>query len=58
MVIGSESLGAAEPYLIQQDWLAYTPEQHATWAELVGRRMPRSSTCMRGISARLSPDWS
>ena len=41
MAIGSATLGAAEPFLIQQDWLAYTPEQHATWAELVGRRMPQ-----------------
>jgi phenylalanine-4-hydroxylase len=41
MAIGSATLGAAEPFLIQQDWPAYTPEQHATWAELVGRRMPQ-----------------
>src|SRR6202166_2580979 len=41
MAIGSATLGAAEPFLIQQDWSAYTPEQHATWAELVGRRMPQ-----------------
>jgi phenylalanine-4-hydroxylase len=34
-------LTVAEPYLIQQDWAAYTPEQHATWAELVSRRMPQ-----------------
>lgn len=34
-------LPTAEPFLIQQDWDAYTPEQHATWAELVGRMMPR-----------------
>src|ERR1700760_1675050 len=39
MAIGSATLGAAEPFLIQQDWPAYTSEQHATWAELVGRRM-------------------
>ena len=44
MVIGSATLGAAEPYLIQQDWAAYTQEQHATWAELVGRRMPQIET--------------
>jgi phenylalanine-4-hydroxylase len=41
MAIGSATLGAAEPFLIQQDWSTYTPEQHATWAELVGRRMPQ-----------------
>src|SRR5579859_8194060 len=41
MATGSATLRAAEPFLIQQDWLAYTPEQHATWAELVGRRMPQ-----------------
>ena len=29
------------PYLIQQDYAAYTPEEHATWAELVSRRMPQ-----------------
>lgn len=34
-------LMAAEPYLVQQDWSVYSPEQHATWAELVGRRMPQ-----------------
>ena len=31
---------AAEPYLIAQDWAAYTPAQHAVWQELVSRRMP------------------
>ena len=41
MAVGSATLGAAERFLIQQDWPAYTPEQHATWAELVGRRMPQ-----------------
>ncbi|MGC1300064.1 MAG: phenylalanine 4-monooxygenase [Alloacidobacterium sp.] len=35
------SLRIAEQYLIQQDWNAYTPEQHAVWAELVSRRMPQ-----------------
>lgn len=34
-------LGAATPYLIEQDWAAYTPEQHGVWAELVQRRMPQ-----------------
>jgi phenylalanine-4-hydroxylase len=31
----------AAPYLIEQDWKAYTPEQHAVWQELVARRMPQ-----------------
>jgi phenylalanine-4-hydroxylase len=35
------SLGVAAPFLIQQDWAAYTEEQHAVWAELVRRRMPQ-----------------
>jgi hypothetical protein len=30
MAIGFATLGAAEPYLIQQQWDAYTAEQHAT----------------------------
>ena len=34
-------LHAAEPFLIQQDWAAYTTEQHAIWSELVTRRMPQ-----------------
>src|SRR5271165_1044288 len=34
-------LTVAEPFLIQQDWAAYTPEQHSVWAELVRRRMPQ-----------------
>jgi len=34
-------LAAAQPYRIEQDWVAYTPEQHAVWAELVSRRMPQ-----------------
>jgi phenylalanine-4-hydroxylase len=33
-------LGVANDYLIEQDWGAYSAEQHATWAELVRRRMP------------------
>ncbi|MBV8632554.1 MAG: phenylalanine 4-monooxygenase [Silvibacterium sp.] len=35
------TLTVAEPYLIQQDWAAYTPEQHGVWAELVHRCMPQ-----------------
>lgn len=34
-------LTVAEPYLIQQDYSAYTPEQHEVWRELVSRRMPQ-----------------
>ena len=34
-------LTVAQPYLIQQDWSAYSAEQHAVWAELVRRRMPQ-----------------
>ena len=34
-------LKIAGEYLIEQDWDAYTPEQHGLWAELVGRRMPQ-----------------
>jgi phenylalanine-4-hydroxylase len=34
-------LTVAAPLLIEQDWAAYTPEQHAVWAELVSRRMPQ-----------------
>jgi phenylalanine-4-hydroxylase len=34
-------LVTARPFLIEQDWSAYTPEQHATWAELVRRCMPQ-----------------
>jgi len=37
----AERAGVAAPFLIEQDWSAYTPEHHATWAELVGRRMPQ-----------------
>jgi phenylalanine-4-hydroxylase len=37
----TEGLSAARPYLIEQDWTAYTPEQHAIWSELASRRMPQ-----------------
>lgn len=39
--IQQDELRTAAPYLIEQDWAAYTPEQHALWGELVGRRMPQ-----------------
>lgn len=35
------TLNVSRPFLIEQDFAAYTPEQHATWAELVRRRMPQ-----------------
>jgi len=34
-------LPKAAPFLIAQDYAAYTGEQHAVWAELVRRRMPQ-----------------
>ena len=34
-------LPKATPFLIEQDYAAYTAEQHAIWAELVRRRMPQ-----------------
>ena len=39
--VESGKLRAATPYLIAQDWAAYTPEQHAIWRELVERRLPQ-----------------
>ncbi len=39
--LNKAKLKVAAPYLIEQDWAAYTPEQHAIWAELVTRRMPQ-----------------
>lgn len=38
---GQLPLKAAAPYLIEQDWEAYTPEQHAIWCDLVERRLPQ-----------------
>jgi phenylalanine-4-hydroxylase len=35
-----EAFSAAVPYLIRQDYAAYTPQQHGVWAELVGRVLP------------------
>jgi phenylalanine-4-hydroxylase len=34
------TLSIAATYLIEQDYAAYTNEQHAVWAELVGRAYP------------------
>lgn len=36
----TETLLVAAPYIIEQDYAAYTEEQHAVWAELVGRVLP------------------
>ena len=38
--MGIATLSAAAPYLIQQNYAAYTPDQHSIWAELVGRAYP------------------
>jgi phenylalanine-4-hydroxylase len=34
------TFSAAAPYIIQQNYSAYTDEQHDVWAELVGRVLP------------------
>ncbi|WP_348266449.1 phenylalanine 4-monooxygenase [Edaphobacter paludis] len=34
------TFSAAAPFIIRQDYAAYTAEQHAVWAELVGRVLP------------------
>src|SRR3984957_10536084 len=36
----TETLSIAAPYLIEQDYSAYTDEQHAVWTELVERVSP------------------
>ena len=36
----TETLSAAAPYIIEQNFAAYTDEQHSVWAELVGRVLP------------------
>jgi phenylalanine-4-hydroxylase len=36
----TEMLLFAAPYIIQQDYSAYTEEQHSVWTELVGRVLP------------------
>jgi phenylalanine-4-hydroxylase len=38
--MNTATLSAAAPYIIRQDYSAYTEEQHAVWAELVGRMLP------------------
>lgn len=34
-----KTLITAAPYIIEQDYEAYTEEQHAVWAELIGRQL-------------------
>ena len=34
------TLSVAAPYIIRQDYAAYSDEQHGVWAELVGRILP------------------
>ena len=38
--MATATLTAAAPYIIRQDYAAYTDEQHSIWAELVGRVFP------------------
>src|SRR6202030_1969604 len=40
MQMATATLTAAAPYIIRQDYAAYTDEQHSVWAELVGRVFP------------------
>jgi len=47
--IESGKLTAAQPYLIEQDWAAYTPEQNAIWSELVAQRMPQLEQYASGV---------
>ena len=46
-VLETRDLRFSAPFLIEQDWQAYTSEQHTVWQELVDRRMPqlRSHAC-------------
>ncbi len=41
VVTPTEALRAAAPFLIEQDWPAYTAEQHTLWGELVRGQMPQ-----------------
>jgi phenylalanine-4-hydroxylase len=38
--MNTATMSAAAPFIIQQDYSAYSEEQHSVWSELVGRRMP------------------
>ena len=39
--MATTTLQLAQPFLIEQDYGKYTPENQAVWAELVGRRLPQ-----------------
>lgn len=39
--LNGRRLEAAAPFLTEQDFDSYTPDEHAVWAELVRRRMPQ-----------------
>jgi phenylalanine-4-hydroxylase len=41
MIAAGLELPKAAPFLIEQDYEAYTTEEHGVWAELVRRRMPQ-----------------
>lgn len=36
----TETISLSAPFIIRQDYSAYTDEQHAVWAQLVGRVLP------------------
>jgi phenylalanine-4-hydroxylase len=38
--MNAETVSVAAPYIIHQDYSAYTGEQHGIWAELVARALP------------------
>ncbi|MGH9607476.1 MAG: phenylalanine 4-monooxygenase [Terracidiphilus sp.] len=38
--MSTATISAAAPYLIEQDYAAYSEEQHGVWAELVRRMLP------------------
>jgi phenylalanine-4-hydroxylase len=38
--MNTATMSAAAPFIIQQDYSAYSEEQQSVWSELVGRRMP------------------
>jgi phenylalanine-4-hydroxylase len=39
--MSNPTLELAAPFLIEQDYSRYTPENQSVWAELVGRRLPQ-----------------
>ena len=38
--MNATQLSVAAPYIMEQDYAAYTEDQHSVWAELVGRVLP------------------